>query len=196
MKVALSRLVAACRRQPLYSYKVDVSNYFNSIPVRPLLKMLHEFLNDEPLYRFFENQLTDRRVDFDGEIIEEDKGVMAGTPTAAFLANVYLMDLDGKFSDEIYARYSDDIILFAPSKEELDEKKERLLSVLSEKGLTVNPEKVNETAPQDPWTFLGITYQNGETDICDVSVQKLKDKLRRKSRSLLRWKRRKGATNA
>ncbi|MBR0531550.1 MAG: group II intron reverse transcriptase/maturase, partial [Bacteroidales bacterium] len=53
------------------------------------------------------------------------RGVMAGTPTAPFLANVYLMEVDHHFEGEgvIYARYSDDIIILAEDQEELSRRK-------------------------------------------------------------------------
>lgn len=46
---------------------------------------------------------------------------MAGTPMSPFLANVYLTEMDKYFEerDVLYFRYSDDIILFADSMEEL-----------------------------------------------------------------------------
>ena len=64
---------------------------------------------------------------------------------------------------------------------------------LSEAGLSVNPKKEQYTAPGEPWSFLGIRCQNGTIDLSPVSVEKLKAKMRRKTRALMRWKARKGA---
>ena len=42
-----------------WSYKVDISNYFNSVPVERLLPLLQETLEDEPeICRFLESLLT------------------------------------------------------------------------------------------------------------------------------------------
>ncbi len=55
--------------------------------------------------------LTDNQVIYNGEAIYENHGVIAGTPTSPFLADVYLKEVDRYFSDTnvIYTRYSDDI---------------------------------------------------------------------------------------
>ena len=74
----------------MWAYKVDIHNYFNSIPIPDLMPVLSRILGDDPeLYSFFENLLSDDRALFGEDVIREERGVMAGTPTAPFLANVY-----------------------------------------------------------------------------------------------------------
>lgn len=196
VREALDHLSQENRKQALYSYKLDIRNYFNSIPVESLLAMCREKLEDPGLYRFLAAYLGTTYAEYEGRLIEEEKGVMAGTPISPFLANLYLSDMDEAFADVLYARYSDDIILFAESEEERERLASRLQDMLREKGLSVNPEKEIRTAPEEPWTFLGICVGREKTDIAPVSKQKLKDKLRRRARSLERWKRRKGVTGA
>ncbi len=182
----------------LYTYKADISNYFNSIPVEPMLHRLSPLLSDEPeTFDLFAKILRDPRVLDRGEVLEEEKGVMAGTPFAVFLANVYLvgLDRDEEARGSFYARYSDDIILFAETEEERERGAERILAALREDGLSVNREKEFRTAPGEAWSFLGISYHDGTVDISPVSADKLKAKMRRKARALRRWQARKGATN-
>lgn len=175
-----------------FSYKLDIHNYFNSINIELLLPALKNiFADDEPLYEFFSSQLSDLRAVDNGEIIQEQKGVMAGMPYAGFLANIFLTPLDREFEkipEIVYCRYSDDIIMFAKDKEVLDGAKLKLHQMLETYGLEVNPDKVVETAPNEPWTFLGIEYNGKEIDVSRISVQKLKAKMRRKARALERWK--------
>ena len=181
-----------------YSYKVDISNYFNSIAPEKILPMLQELLAEDPvLYAFFKAYLTETKVLDQGKIIEETKGVMAGTPPAVFLANLYLKDLDEQFTSlQIpYARYSDDIILFADTREELQQNIATIKSHLTAKGLSINPKKEVITAPGEPWTFLGICYENGQIDVSPISLQKIKDKIRRKARAIKRWQIKKGAND-
>jgi hypothetical protein len=126
----------------------------------------------------------------EGILIEERKGAMAGMPYAVFLANVYLTQLDRKFAsipELIYCRYSDDIIIFSKDKLRLDEAKKQLQESLSEYHLDINHDKEVETAPGHKWTFLGFECDGKDIDVCEVSVQKLKAKMRRKSRALRRW---------
>ena len=190
-KDALRKLVSMPDISEYYSYKLDVRNYFNSIDVDLLLPQLKSlFADDEPLYDFIASQLSDPRVMDDGVLIEERKGVIAGMPFAVFLANVYLTHLDRKFAaipGLMYCRYSDDIILFSKDKQLLEEAMNQLQDSLTEYHLDINHDKEVETVPGQKWTFLGFECDGKDIDVCKVSVQKLKAKMRRKARALRRW---------
>ncbi len=179
----------------MYAYKLDVSNYFNSVDVERFLPMLEEALSPDPaLFSFLRELLTEPAVLDKGKLLIEQKGIMAGTPQSSFYANLYLRDLDEEFCRKavVYARYSDDIILFAPTEEALRTHAERLRSILSDKGLTVNPKKESWFSPETGWTFLGFQCRGGSVDIAPATVDKLKAKMRRKTRALSRWRDRTG----
>ena len=195
-KDALRKLTSNPKIPQCYSYKLDVRNYFNSIDIGLLLPVLKQLFSDDlPLYEFLSSQLSDPRAIDNDTVIKEQKGVMAGMPYAVFFANVYLTRLDREFEkipNVVYCRYSDDIIIFAKEKDTLDTAKEKLLNMLAELRLEVNPDKVVETVPSQPWTFLGFECNGKEIDVSKVSVGKIKAKMRRKARSLDRWRREKG----
>ena len=187
---AIRRINKALNGKQMWAYKVDIHNYFNSISIPTLLPILSEILQDDPLlYHFFESILTDDRAIVGERIIHEQHGVMAGLPTASFLADVYLKDMDWYFFNTgiIYARYSDDIILFAPDKDRLEEYKETLLGFLEKYKLEVNPSKEHIYAPGEPFEFLGFRCLGHEVDISRATREKLKGKIRRKARALRRW---------
>ena len=133
-----------------------------------------------------------------GSPLTEQKGIMAGTPQSAFYANLYLRDLDAEFRGRgaVYARYSDDIILFAPSREALADHAALLRTRLAEKGLQVNEKKEEWYTPESGWTFLGFFCKGGRVDIAPATLDKLKAKMRRKTRALARWRDRTGRTGA
>ena len=192
---AIFQLRKALRGQKMWAYKLDIHDYFNSISIPLLLPLLKELLADDlPLYAFFERMLTDDRARADGRIVRENRGVMAGTPTSPFLADVYLMEIDRYFSEAgvVYARYSDDIILFAPDPETLASHKAVLLGFLKKYGLTVNPEKEKIYTPDEPFEFLGFRCQGEAIDISHAARSKMKGKIRRAARSLARWRITKG----
>ena len=179
-----------------YSCKIDIKNYFNSIDVELLLPILHEVLfDDKPLYCFFEKLLAADRAIFDGKTITEKRGAMAGIPVSQFFANIYLAEMDRFFMGEgiLYARYSDDIIFFADSREMLDEYFDTVKGFLSKYHLEVNPDKVKITEPGEKWDYLGISFKNGKTGLSEATIKKIKGKVRRKARSIHRWKNRKEA---
>ena len=159
VRQGIRHLLNGCAGHEWYSCKVDIHNYFNSIPVHRLLPMLENiFGKDAEETAFCRRLLLDPRAVFGGKIVCEEKGAMAGMPLSAFFANVYLMELDAWFEERkiLYARYSDDIIVFAEREEQIREYRERITEFIRESGLTFNPEKVEETAPGEPWCFLGV----------------------------------------
>ena len=192
-KDAVRRLTRQPGINKLYSYKADISNYFNSVPVEKLLSLLEKVLSDdERLYSFLSGLLTEDRVIDGNTVISEKKGIMAGTPLSAFFANLYLMDLDIAFEKEavLCCRYSDDIIIFADTGQKCREYAARLHSFIAERGLGINPSKECFSSPDEGWTFLGFSYRNGVIDIAPSSLVKMKNKMRRKARALQRWKKR------
>ena len=173
-----------------YSYKVDISDYFNSIDISMLLPETEKILSDDPLlYEFLSSLLKESEFMSAGERMTGNKGIMAGTPIACFYANIFLMDLDRYF--EVlgipYARYSDDIVVLAKTEEELSEYESYIREYLLSRGLKVNPDKESRTAPGEMLVFLGFITDGITIDIAPKTVDKLKHKMRRKARALVRW---------
>ena len=183
------------RGRQMWAYKVDIHNYFNSISIPILMPILKDLLRDDPeLCAFFERLLSDDRSLSGETLIRENRGVMAGVPTAPFLADVYLMEVDRHFFEEgvVYARYSDDIILFAPDYEELLRRKAELLDYFGKYRLEVNPDKEHVYSPDEPFEFLGFRCLGNKIDISSATLEKMKGRIRRKTRSLRRWVSKKG----
>ena len=176
--------------QKMWAYKLDIHDYFNSIDIDILLPMLKELLADDlPLYQFFEKLLTTNLAVSNGQVIEEHHGVMAGTPTAPFLADVFLKEVDLYYYNKgvVYARYSDDIIMFAPDYETLEEYKKLMCNFLAQAHLEVNPDKEKIYSPDEAYEFLGFKCHGHDVDISEATKKKMKGKISRKARALYRW---------
>lgn len=195
-KEAIGDVLAVPRLGEKYCLKADVSNYFNSIPPVGLINTLKEIINDDPsLLSFLERLLTADKAYENGQLITENRGAMAGIPISPFFANVYLLSLDMLFSSKgiPYFRYSDDILIFADSRTELEYCQLLLERHIKEKGLSLNPAKVSVSAPGEGWEFLGFCYRQGVVDLSDTTIRKMKDKIKRKAHALYRWRQKKGA---
>lgn len=194
---AIFDILALPDRDHLYCFKADISNYFNSIPAKELVSVLEELIVDDPgLIWFLRNLLlANTSLLEDGSCIDEARGAMAGTPVSPFFANVYLLSMDRYFEDQgvSYFRYSDDILIFAHSREELDRHIDAFHQQIQAKGLSINPKKISISTPGESWEFLGFRYAEGEIDISSVTADKLKGKIRRKAHALYRWRTRKDA---
>ena len=180
-----------------YSLKADIHDYFNSIDVDKLMVILKDIISDDPeLVSFLEKLLRQDRCYYNEELIEEKRGAMAGVPLASFFANVYLGELDRTFEEKgiPYLRYSDDIIIFCHSSEELNEADRILKENIDKMGLTLNMDKYQVRKPHDGWEFLGFRYHEGKIDLSEATIEKMKGKIRRKARSLYRWRTQKKAS--
>lgn len=189
VKQALDKLSKKRNLKDMYGYKVDIKNYFNSVDISILINNLKKDIKDQDLLNIILSILTNKKVFVNNTIIEEDKGIMAGIPLSAFLANYFIKDIDEYFKKEkvLYLRYSDDIIIFTNTKEEQITYSNILKELLLSYNLTINPDKENYYEPHDTWEFLGFSYQDNTIDLSTNSLHKIKGKIRRSARSIRRW---------
>ena len=173
----------------MHGYKVDISNYFNSIDVDILVNNLKKDISDELLLSLFESILKNDTVEYNGEQIKEQKGVMAGIPISAFLANFYIREIDEFFWNQklVYCRYADDIILFCNNKDELSKFQADLISYFEKYHLKINKDKEYFFEPDDKWEFLGFSFYNNKIDLSYNTIRKIKAKIRRSARGIRRW---------
>ena len=173
----------------MYGYKVDISNYFNSINVDILLTNLEKDLHDNLLFSLIHNILKNDFVEYNGEKLKEQKGVMAGTPISAFLANYYIKEIDEFFWNQkvVYCRYADDIILFCNSQSDIRKYQEKLINYFSKYDLKINKDKEYFFQPDEKWEFLGFSFYNNRIDLSDNTIRKIKSKIRRSARGIRRW---------
>lgn len=173
----------------LYGYKLDISNYFNSINIDLFLDELKDNVDDD-VFNLFSKLYSDKRVSYRIQIIEENKGAMAGVPLSAFAANFYIRNIDEFFYKEkiFYLRYADDIIFFTKSKDDRDKYIRALKTLLNEKHLSINEDKVSYIEPGEYFEFLGFGFDGKTIDISKHSMKKIKSKIKRQARRLLMWK--------
>lgn len=197
VKDAVMRIRKTANIGNKYCLKADISNYFNSIDEELLLNKL-QFLksDDEDLLQLFTKLLQADVAVENGELVMEKRGAMAGTPVSPFFANVYLADVDRYFEEKgvLYFRYSDDILLFADTLEELQQWQQELFDQIAKHYLSLNQEKVQLSAPGEAWDFLGLSYVDGRVDLSQHTKVKIKKKIKRKAEALRRWARKKGLT--
>lgn len=177
--------------------RIDIKNYFNSIPIDRMIDVLQSAIPNEPaligaLVRLLSrNEVLER----DCIILDKNKGVMAGMPLSPLLANLYLTEFDRAAEKWaiVYARYSDDMVFFC-SPESTDILWDKIELGLEKYGLLINNEKSRIFLPGQPWDFLGILYDNGKVGLSSGSIKKMKGKISRAARKLYRWKIRKEAS--
>ncbi len=152
---------------------VDVRDYFASIPVGRLLESLPlRLAQDEALLKLLQEMLSD-----------DSRGVLAGTPLAPLLSNLYLRPLDDLFesSHVPYLRYADDLILFDKAESILSHH-DAIAKLLLELGLEINARKLRLSSPGAAWEFLGLRNDHGLVDLATTTLSKMHHRVRRLSR--------------
>ena len=159
---AVKSLISTVDIGKKYAIKVDISSYFNSIDSLFLKEQLEILLKEEPIILDLLTKLHFRnKVIYKGNCINEYMALIPGSPLSSFFANYLLKDIDDTFVQlgKGYARYSDDIIIFADNLEEIKSNLELLSKLLEPKGLTFNQKKCETFKPKDAITFLGIKIE-------------------------------------
>ena len=146
VKQAIEKLSKTRNLKNMYGYKVDIKNYFNSVDISILINNIKKDIKDQDLLNIIVSILTNKKVTIGNNVIEEDKGIMAGIPLSAFLANYFIKDIDKYFKEKkvLYLRYSDDIILFANTKEDVVEYSKVLKELFVESKKVISVIKPNK----------------------------------------------------
>ena len=185
-KTAFRMLLADPEIDKKHFLKTDIHNFFNSVIIEDFISILPGMIKtDQLLFNLIEQLFGQNRVKLpDGRVIDEKKGLMAGCPLSPFLSNIYLNSLDTYFVSQkiTYTRYSDDIVIF-DNKDKIENHLRTIENYLLEKGLKLNAGKTSFGEAGQEAVFLGFSYKSGTIDLSPVSVDKMKGKIRRLSRS-------------
>jgi hypothetical protein len=169
--------------------KSDFSDYFNSINVNILENKMKSFFKqeDQDLVNFILQLLYKEEVYVNNQIkLISNKGVMAGTPISGYLANIYMNDVDWEIYKKhiYYIRYADDIFIMTNQPKEDLEFFENQISSLN---ITLNPKKTSTGKIEDGFTVLGFYFKDDIIDVDEFKVQKMMNRIRRRSRWFKRW---------
>ena len=148
--------------------KVDLTKYFDSVPIRFIDEMfdkVEEKLGKskviDMLRRFYHQNLC---FDLEGNFVEHYFSLGQGVATASWLANAILYNIDEEISkmNVYYVRYSDDLLLIGKDWQKAEV---RLRELLAEKGLMLNPKKVEVLKKDKFFKFLGFSIRGNEISL-------------------------------
>lgn len=166
-------------------YKSDFSDYFNSIDIGILGGKLKSFLNkDLELCEFIMRLITNPYITKYNKIVkDEHKGVMAGSPIAGILANIYMHDIDELMHKKKYKyiRYADDTLIVG--EEALNFFKEQI----KELKIALNPKKTEVMNIKTGISFLGFYYLKNKIDLSEKAKAKMKSRFKRRAKWYSQW---------
>lgn len=161
---AIEEIVRALRQGPLEVVDADVSNYFDTIPQRALLRLVARRISDGSVLRLIKLWLRTPVQEEDKDGTRRIKPNTSGTPQGGvispLLANLYLNALDWSVNEQVegkpvLVRYADDfVILSKPGQGQV--LRQRLGKWLKARGLKLNEEKTRLVDSREGFTFLGF----------------------------------------
>lgn len=176
------------KRVSLYGLKVDISAYFDSVSKEVLYGTLDTVLKYEPqpIKDFVYQVYKQDKYSYKNQVHNKYLSLIQGCSMASFLSNIILKPLDDILSSRfknLYSRYSDDLLVFCSSQEQVQETLEVIKQELDKLGLTLNPNKVEVYQPYQEITYLGLSLlPDGNIDMSKEAMRKFKKKIKAKFR--------------
>ncbi len=162
---ALECYVAYSNKYKLAS-KLDFNACFDNMDHGVLEQAIKRFFQDEKLCSLI-MIFVKTPVWIDGEVVENEKGLLQGMPLAPLLCNIYF-HLADEFMQSIgveFIRFADDIVLFGDSFSELKMKHERVVSFIEkELHLKLNGRKSKIDSPVK-MSFLGHRFDRDKRGV-------------------------------
>ena len=172
---------------PKYIVRTDIEKFYESIPHEKVYELIHGNNLLSPLSKKFVRQILSEYKRITGK----DVGIPRGIGISAYLAELYLRDLDNQMKElsgvTYYARYVDDIVvIFTPQSNEPSRNYCREVEeVIKSKCLTMNSSKTetidlmtNPASHHIEYLGYKITFGNGDISLSLTNKKVEKYKLR------------------
>lgn len=169
----------------LVGVKLDISNYFLSVNREAITRAIDNLVEDESGKILLRNLFSlDKCINSIGEIEEKYLGIAPGSALSSYMANYILKPLDDFMQENeiVYARYSDDLVIFSESDETLDSIIKQTKSIIASLGLEIKDSKVSFFKNNETIDFLGLKIINNSIiDVSDRTIKNIKQAIRKKS---------------
>jgi RNA-directed DNA polymerase len=143
----------------------DLKSYFDTIPHENLIRLIAQRISDVEILRLIRRWLKAGVMEA-GQVTHSETGTPQGGVISPLLANLYLNELDRRWTERGYnsiryeahlVRYADDMVILCRKEvaryyTEFKQEVERL-------GLKLNEEKTRLVQAQDGFDFLGMRFQ-------------------------------------
>jgi RNA-directed DNA polymerase len=171
-----------------YTFVVDADfeSYFDTIPHDRLMQRVEERVSDGRILDLLRGWLK-QDIMLELERWTPTEGTPQGAVISPLLANVYLHPLDELMAASGYrmVRYADDFVVLCKSREEADAALAQIRAWVAENGLRLHPNKthIGDCRQRgEGFEFLGYRFEAGRRFVRRKSLDRLKDKIRAKTR--------------
>ena len=155
VKLALGKVRERVRVGQDWLVDADISKFFDSIPHKPLLKVLKGFIDDAKAMKLIEKWI--KLGAHQTSLLTTSKGISQGAILSPLFCNLYLHQFDTSLAKAniSFVRFADDFLLFTNTKEQAIKAMEFAKVHLDKLGLKLHSEKTRIVRSNPGITFLG-----------------------------------------
>ena len=183
-----------------YFIKLDIKGFYAAISQEKLLVNLKRKIRKKEIINLIEKAIKTASISYPVKDtiprVERKRGIPEGLPISNALANIYMMDLDKKYSgkDNIsYYRYVDDILILV-NKNDFDSVKKEIAGDIEKLKLEFN-EKKDEGFVEQGFEYLGyrinswmVTVRRSGVLKIEQSIEDLFRAIRNNNIKYIQWK--------
>ncbi len=153
--MALNRVRERVRVGQVWLVDADICHYFDSIPHKPLAKLLKVFVGDADAMKLIERWL--KHGAHQSSILRSRRGISQGAILSPLFCNLYLhqFDLALARANIPFVRFADDFLLFGKTREQAENVKAYAEKQLCQLGLKFHPDKTQIVKSNPGVIFLG-----------------------------------------
>lgn len=169
---------------PCYTHfiKLDIKRFFSSIDQQLLLNTIKKKIHKKEAILLIQKAIQTSSVAYPIQkrncYSSNINGIPEGLSISNSLANIFLSDIDNKYTsypNVAYWRYVDDILLFV-NEPEFETMKEKIIFDIKSKKLAIN-EKKDEGKIKDGFTYLGYYISDSLISVRESTILKMEQSL-------------------
>ncbi len=142
----------------VYVLKTDIINYFPSINIKRINRIIGYYVKDEEIKKFLLDYLN----------VSKLPGIPQGPPLSPLMANLYLLSIDSyleKRKKIRHIRYVDDVLIFGKTENDVKKAYSLLLGKFNKIGLKIHPLEDREKTKigklnKGDIDILGVVYKD------------------------------------
>jgi len=181
---AIGRVRDALKRQN-HIAKVDIWHFFDTIDHKILIKKLNRIIQDEQIVHLIAYYLSQGSME-KNRWLDKSEGIYQGDVLSPLLSNIYLNDFDFYLENKgiMHVRYSDDMLFFGSSKEEVSTYRKMASEYLQLLKLKFNIQKTYLSSLDKGFEYLGLSFLGNSLSIDNVKLGSKITKLKEQTAKL------------